>query len=1603
MLLLCFGTAVFAQAQLANVRTYDFRDGTIIAAGKSTDSTLMLSGNYSFHSASYGLNMKVNGEISLRVSGSCTIRFLGSKYSALKMTGTATTSGDLGTQDTRVINDLNDVFDFVYSGRATTLKFKLIPGSGNDLYLPRIDLIPAQSGIEATAPAPNIAYYFDFRDGSIVPTNTDGKSGIVKGLLEIKVGNSNAYGYNGTQHGAVFKTGNQILLKVAGNTRIKVGGSIYSNGTIAASATTGQFDMSSQSSTTKGNFGNDGSTVDFLYVGTEGIVTLSFSGTNYVPYLEISPVPYPVTLTTYVQKAGSITVNNVQMNLQMGATLDSPPTLSLSEGTLISAGNQSASVRINLSGKPLSSYQPTFTGDIGKVTSKGDSLLIAFKDTLSNPKSYIIEARDNSVVVEAEAGKTYTYNFFDGSEMPKTSYQQLRYRTFVTRDGILAIQSNTSTAALQFGYHDATHGGVFFPGNSFELIVAGNAIVTFIVDTYGVAKDAAFEFKDASGKVLGSIRAENLGAQDGFPSSFSYKGPKGKITATLVSASFPTAEIYLHGLSVENAAATTTSNGKIDAWDFGAEQLDSLAYNNQLNTEIINSWYNPSIQKGSAGNVLPSTFNTGVLSWVGGTNDRLRTTNLNLTRYDQNIASVSGYSGRIYVNAAAASGRFLSFTLKEDDVITLVTKTDAGGILNFEYVEDPTYQKDIVPITSDLTELSFVAKAAGTYHVYDTQGKPSYYRVLRKDARYLDLTGHIDLSNAAGIPAGYGLVFTNQAGKEWVVTPTGSSYQAKLPIGFSYTISLAGANGFILSSGDSLTITDSTLTHDIVLAKVSLQLLSGKISGLGNYISKLSLQFVPDPAANKVFVPQPVIKVDSATYTVLLEPLVTYSIIANGINDFALANNQIRLAEKDSSADLSFTAKPTYAVHILTEGLNTTEAAALGLVFNNLNESGYAYPFTNTANIRLRNGTYRLTQTGLDAYPVQLKRTSNLKVTDKDTSKTLRFMPVMEWSFDDRVIANGDTTYKGMLLSGTAYNEILKGHLGAKDGAVIKVPVVPGEKVSVTYYYTASFSFEGGKTFTSNTQSTSVLETADFIYPGTEPGYVVIKVGAEAATTYFTHIARSKVIPYKPLLLVGATRDYPSINAALEAVRGMERPDNQRVTIQIDPGNYEEMLVIDRPNITLRNAASTPDIALRNKGVDISSNAVRVTSYYGHGYNYFSMGNTQKWDTEILQVNKENGYLSYENKGAGTTNGSYWNATVTVFANGFEAEQIIFENSFNQYISKKESEDIVVQWTVGGKGVRPTNPGNTAVQNRSYVERAAALAIGNNIDKVVLNKCRVVGRQDALFGGINSRVVVYKGSVMGAVDYIFGGMVAVFYQTDLAMNTSDVSGDAAYLTAAQQSAGRGYLMYECTVTSAVPGTETASTSRAKPGYFGRPWQATTSEVVFYNTTIQTSDYPGNNGQSLIAPAGWQNSLGGESSKMYEYGTKEQSGTDNSSARASWATLLKTPVLSDGTAITTFNFTKGTDGWDPLPALIAADITGTRETLPESSVHVYSYGKSVFLQQIPGKTQVEVIDLHGRRIRTFQTWSDMHFELGQGLWIIRINAPDGVKTAKVTTF
>jgi pectin methylesterase-like acyl-CoA thioesterase len=1178
----------------------------------------------------------------------------------------------------------------------------------------------------------------------------------------------------------------------------------------------------------------------------------------------------------------------------------------------------------------------------------------------------------NTMVVFGQMTSTITYDFRDGTI----------YAAGQSADGLL-------TLAGTYSQHGATYGLNMKLGAEINIAVAGSCTVRFLGSQHS---SLYMEGTAVTAGDLGTILTDVTNdLSDTF--EFAYTGGATTLKFKLVA---PGSDLYLPALEV---IPDDSYIQKTDVWDFGAEQLDEVLYQNHLTEAVINSWYS-GVTPGTSSTNLPSVntdFSNGDLGYVtNGTSDRLRTTVTTITRWDENVSNASGYKGRIYVNSGANIGRYLTLNLNEDDEVTLIAKSDAAGNLNFEYFTNPAAQLDQVATTITETAYKFVAKSAGVYHIFDNVSKPSYFRVYRKAATYVTLTGTIDVSNATGIPNGYTLDFTNEAGKVFSASTSGNTYSINLPAEYTYALSLTDANGYVITNGDSLNVTESTTTHDVTIIQVDLYKVTGNITGLTD-LTNLELSYTPNPVANKIYMPIVTINKVASTYSVNLEANVEYTIAAQGVNDAEIIANTITIGTANETTDIVFSAKPTYAVAIQTADLDGTQLSKLSLTFTNLAEAGYAYTFTDVSTVTLRNGIYAVTYDGLDEYPIELALTSNLTVADAPTTKTLAFNSVTNWPFNDKVITSSTPNYKGLAFTGAISNQIDKGHLVGGSGGTIAIPVNPNEKIRVTYYYAANFSINGGSAIITSSGSTSNLEYVDYVYAGASAGTVTITC---SATTYITNIAVYPVVAYTPTITVGTNKEYQTINEALNAIAQMVRTPEQRVIVMIDPGNYEEMLVINSANVTLKNAANSPSIALMNEGVDIDPNAVRITAYYGYGYNYYSQGTDTKWHEDILNVNKENGSASFQNV-SGTTNGSYWNATVVVTANGFEAEAIIFENSFNQYISQKEANDVVVEWTTGGKGTRPTDIGNTAVQNRSFVERAAAIAIANNVDKVILNECRVVGRQDSFFGGTGTRVVVFKGAMMGAVDYIFGGMTAVFYQTQLVMNVSDVSSDASYLTAAQQSSGRGYLMYECTVTSAIPGVETASTYRAKPGYFGRPWQANTSEVVFYNTTIETSNYPGSNGLSLISPVGWTNSLGGTSSKMYEYGSIENSGVDNSGNRAAWATFLTTPTLTDGTAITTFNFTKGTDNWDPIAELTSS--LGIKESYLESAVKIYADQDTIYISNVKSATEIKIYSINGGLVKFFKVESDTNFNFTKGIWIVTAKANDGLKAVKLITY
>ena len=1049
--------------------------------------------------------------------------------------------------------------------------------------------------------------------------------------------------------------------------------------------------------------------------------------------------------------------------------------------------------------------------------------------------------------------------------------------------------------------------------SSLWLELSGQATIVVTTCVYGNGN-----LKSSNGEVItGTVKEES-----GTGKEYMIKGATGRTKLTLGAGA------YVHSMSVMYdyvGERPALDSGTPDVWDFGAMTVTGA--NNLLTADVINGFYSD-VTAGSEKISLPafvSRDSNGVpaLKFVSDkTGNRLRTTNTNLTRYDDaSLTDKDGntYEGHLYSNYASSEATRLDIYLYEGDTLRcMLGSNEKPATYNLYALDGEVCGTFEYTAQNGVEEAVFHAAEDGWYKLICMNEKLVCARITREHAPEVTVSGDIDVTDAGDIPAEYGIVFTNQAtGQVTEMTRTNNTYSGILYGGYTYEVSLKGADGYVVKGGRTLELgKDAQATHNLKLEKVQQRVITGNITGLPEaQLAKVELSFtVP-----KEYVFKPVLNLDrsNGAFTLNVEDGVKYAVSAEGVNDYSLQTTEIS-ATADTAMDIRFEKKPVYKVTLKITGVaDSTNAVA---TFTNIDEEGYVYTFPVADNMELRDGRYSVVVTGLDNYPVVQGLTANVNVKGEPTSTTVPFHEISSWDFGVLNEATGDKTpfptigeqtyYAGLQLSGSIMKN--KTYLLIKPDSVVVIPnLKKNDKVTVKYCYEAAFKL-GDISVDEKSGSTDQIDSVE--YTVAEDGNVSIegKTGTAAGQAYLCGIEvlrASDKIPYAATLSVGPDKTYKTIGAALADVKKMDKTADQKVTIMIDPGNYEEMLVVDTPNVTLKNASKTPSIELKNKGVDIDENAVRVTWYYGHGYTYYSMGSDYKYNADTLAVNKSNGFASCENPGAGS--GTYWNSTVVINADNFNAEGIIFENSFNQYVSAKSLEDVIVAQSGAKEGTAKraemTTLGDTKVQEKDYVERAAALAITNNIKQVYFKNCKFVSRQDTLYGGVNSTAGFESCSIYGGTDYIFGGMTAVFKQCDLVFNTNDqtekgLKDDVGYITAPQQSAGRGYLMYECTVTSTTPGVDTASEHTSKPGYFGRPWQGKTGEAVFYKTTIEQADPFWNAGKSLICDAGWDSSLGGESELCGEYGTIEKSGVDNSANRVSWAKVFTEEKLADGTPI-----------------------------------------------------------------------------------------------------
>jgi pectin methylesterase-like acyl-CoA thioesterase len=323
----------------------------------------------------------------------------------------------------------------------------------------------------------------------------------------------------------------------------------------------------------------------------------------------------------------------------------------------------------------------------------------------------------------------------------------------------------------------------------------------------------------------------------------------------------------------------------------------------------------------------------------------------------------------------------------------------------------------------------------------------------------------------------------------------------------------------------------------------------------------------------------------------------------------------------------------------------------------------------------------------------------------------------------------------------------------------------------------------------------------------------------------------------------GRNNNFSTVQAAVDRAASLNpSSEANRVTIHIAPGTYRQQVIVQTPYITFVNDEP-------NKGDAV------LTWYYGIGYKYYSANSKGYYDANLANAKSGKNVANYR-----------WGATVQLWpkATNFKAKNIVFENSFNRYITQEELAD-GVELTGDTSVTKITQARNnwTDANSKAATERAAALSVDTGYAEFL--NCKFLSSQDTLYTGGSPQY--YKNCLIeGQTDYIFGGSNAVFDSCELRWKGYSSGSVGGYITAAREQGSpyTGYLFKDCKVTANSQLTVSA-------GYLGRPW-GQTAKVLFVNTTLQNGN--------MITAAGWTSMSGVQPESVdgfKENGTKLSNG------------------------------------------------------------------------------------------------------------------------------
>ncbi len=351
---------------------------------------------------------------------------------------------------------------------------------------------------------------------------------------------------------------------------------------------------------------------------------------------------------------------------------------------------------------------------------------------------------------------------------------------------------------------------------------------------------------------------------------------------------------------------------------------------------------------------------------------------------------------------------------------------------------------------------------------------------------------------------------------------------------------------------------------------------------------------------------------------------------------------------------------------------------------------------------------------------------------------------------------------------------------------------------------------------------------------------------------YLRDIALKPAVAYKAEITVGKEKaDYTTIYDALEAIKLMERADDQRVAIVLADEYYQEQVVVDVPNVTLKSA--------RTEGSTISW-------YYGLGGDaYYSAYLNTDIDKNHLFYDEAHAVDQYDSATIGQTPGN-WGSTVNLksTATGFKAENITFENSFNFYISEAEKNDIATSGSLLDRKAEGADPTTYKAKER------ACTMYNRGANNIEFYNCSFISSQDTIYTGDKDEYSYYYNCVLeGTTDFICGDGNAVFDNCQLVLDGfSDRKAENLVIVASKGSATKGYLFDYCRITT----DKREGIEPVASAYLGRPWGTTDEKVAFMNTVIEK--------EGLILDKGWttMNTVPSFNKGLHEYRTRLTDGT-----------------------------------------------------------------------------------------------------------------------------